>query len=74
MKEHDLALKMAIRTKLYHDKHHFAMLRNKVITRLRKARADFFITIISEAQGNPKIIWTQLKKTHGTTLQCRKVD
>ena len=61
MKECDLPLKRATRTKLYHDKYHFAMLRNKVITGLTKARADFFITIISEARGNPKIIWTQLK-------------
>ena len=65
MKERDLALKMAIRTKFYHDKYHFAMLRNKVITGLRKARADFFIAIISEARGNPKVIWTQLKNLMG---------
>lgn len=36
-----------------------------MITGLRKDRADFFITIISEAQVNPKIIWTQLKKLMG---------
>lgn len=59
MKERDLALKMAIRTNLFYDKYHFAMLRNKVIMGLRKARADF---IISEARGNSKIIWNQLKK------------
>lgn len=60
MKERDLALKMAIRTNLFHDKYHFAMSRNKVIMGLRKARADFFMTIISEARGNSKIIWNQL--------------
>ena len=70
MKERDLALKMAIRTKSYHDKYHFAMLRNKVITGLRKARADFFIPIISEAQNN----MDSVKKTHGTTSQRRKVN
>lgn len=74
MKERDLALKMAIRTNLFHDKYHFAMLRNKVIMGLRKARADFFMTIISEARGNSKIIWNQLKKTHGTTSQSSKAN
>lgn len=74
MKERDLALKMAIRTNLFHDKYHFAMSRNKVIMGLRKARADFFMTIISEARGNSKIIWNQLKKTHGTTSQSSKAN
>ena len=36
------------------------MLRNNVIKELRKAKANFFITIISEASGNPKLIWSDL--------------
>lgn len=42
MKEHDPALKRAIKTNRPHDKHNFAMLRNAVTSMLRKSRANFF--------------------------------
>ena len=41
MKERDLVLKTAIKTKLSYDRQHFANLRNKVVKKLRKAKADF---------------------------------
>lgn len=62
MKERDLALKRAIKTNRPHDKHHFAMRRNAVTSMLRKSRANFFLAIISEARGNTKLVWDQLKK------------
>lgn len=72
MKERDAALKKAIKTKLSHDKHYFVMLRNKVTTLLRKSKANFFLTIISEARGNSKLIWDQLKKLMGQEHKARK--
>jgi len=53
MKERDLALKLANKTKSTHDRGRFTMLRNKVVRSLRKAKADFFITIIEKSNGNP---------------------
>jgi len=52
MKERDNALKLATRSKMVHDRNKFVMLRNKVVRALRKAKADFFITIIENAHGN----------------------
>ena len=71
MKERDLVLKKSIKTKLSHDRHHFAMLRNKVIKKLRKAKADFFLTIIDKAGGNSKMIWKQLKLFTGKKYKER---
>jgi len=65
MKERDNALKLATRSKMVHDRNKFVMLRNKVVRALRKAKADFFITIIENAHGNSKIIWRQIKKLSG---------
>lgn len=48
------------------------MLRNSVTTMLRKSRADFFLTIISEARGNSKLVWDQLKKLIGQEPNSRK--
>jgi len=65
MKERDLALKLANKTKSTHDRGRFTMLRNKVVRSLRKAKADFFITIIEKSNGNPKVIWSQIRKMTG---------
>ena len=62
MKERDSALQTAIKSKMSHDRHIFSRLRNKATRELRKAKADFFITIIENAQGNSKAIWSQIKK------------
>lgn len=55
MKEEDIALKTAIKTKL---RHLFAMLRNKVVN-VDVLRQFFILTIIGKARGNPTIIWKQ---------------
>ncbi len=60
MKKRDLALKNCKQIKFNHDRQHFAMLRNKVVKTLRKAKADFFLRIINEARGNSKTIWNKL--------------
>uniref|UniRef100_A0A8C8E3R6 Reverse transcriptase domain-containing protein n=1 Tax=Oryzias sinensis TaxID=183150 RepID=A0A8C8E3R6_9TELE len=65
MKEQDQALKKANKTKLTHDRGLFAILRNKVVRSLRKAKADFFLTIIEKSHGNSKIIWNQIRKMTG---------
>ncbi len=65
MKKRDLALKTANRSKFSHDRQHFAMLRNKVVKILRKAKADFFLRIINEARGNSKTIWNKLNYLKG---------
>ncbi len=65
MKKRDLALKTANRSKFSHDRQHFAMLRNKVVKTLRKAKADFFLRIINEARGNSKTIWNKLNYLKG---------
>lgn len=41
------------------------MLRNKVVRPLRKAKKDFFLTIIEKSNGNTKIIRNQLRKMIG---------
>ena len=64
MKQRDLALKQALKSKLEHDKCKFIMLSNKLIKELRKAAANFFINIIGEARGNAKPMWKQIKKTN----------
>ena len=66
-------LKTAIKTKLSHDRQHFSSLRNNVVKKLRKAKADFFLTMIEKARGNSKIIWNQLKKSTGHQNKERKL-
>uniref|UniRef100_A0A8C7CP59 Reverse transcriptase domain-containing protein n=1 Tax=Oncorhynchus kisutch TaxID=8019 RepID=A0A8C7CP59_ONCKI len=65
MKERDNALKIALKSKLEHDRRRFTMLRNKVMKEIRQAKANFFINIIGEAKGNSKLIWENLKKLTG---------
>lgn len=50
MKERDSALKRSLKTKLYSDRHRFTSLRNQVIKVIRKAKANFFITVINEGK------------------------
>ncbi len=42
MKERDHALKTSLKTKLSSDRYRFTMLRNSVVKKLQKAKADFF--------------------------------
>ena len=46
--------------------------RNKVLKKLRKAKADFFLTIIDKAGGHSKLIWDQLKTLTGNQHRERK--
>lgn len=66
MKERDLSLKRALKSKQANDKRTFIMLRNKVTKEIRYAKANFFISIISEARGNTKLIWKQIQKLVGS--------
>jgi len=45
MKERDSVLKTAIKNKSIHGRQHFVMLRNKVVMKLRKAKADFLLIL-----------------------------
>lgn len=65
MKERYKALKLANTTKSTHDRGRFTMLRNKVVRSLRKAKADLFLMIIEQSNGNAQIIWNQLRKMTG---------
>lgn len=64
MKEWNNALKIATKSKMSHDRHTFAMLRNKVIKELRKGKADF-ITIFENCHDNSKAIWSHNKTLTG---------
>lgn len=64
MKERDRALKDALKSKSTCAKKLFTTLRNKVVKSIRKAKANFFLTIIDNAKGDSRKIWNQLKKTY----------
>ncbi len=74
MKKQDLALKTANRSKFSHDRQHFAMLRNKVVKTLRKAKADFFLRIINEPRGNSKTIWNKLNYLKVDKKRCHHLN
>lgn len=38
-----------------------------------KAKANFFLTMIEKARGNPRIIWNQLKKLTGQQNKDKKI-
>ncbi len=70
MKERDHALKTSLKTKLSSDRYQF---RNSVVKKLQKAKADFFLTMIEKARGNPRIIWNQLKKLTGQQNEDKNI-
>ena len=72
MKERDSALKRSLKTKFNIDRHRFTSLRNKLLKVIRKAKANFFITIINEAKGNTKLIWEQIKNVMGISHRPRR--
>ncbi len=65
MKERDQLLKQSLKTGLATDRQKCTSLRNKVIKRLRQAKANFFIDTIEEARGNGKKIWQTINKLIG---------
>ena len=64
MKKRDAFLKKFLKSKLNTDHLNFKSSRNKA-TQLRKARANFFLNVISEAKGNPKKYWKSTDKILG---------
>lgn len=68
MKKRDLALQTSLKTKLQIDRHIFTSLRNKVTKDIRVANANFFLSLIGEAKGNPKQIWDNLKQINWKTV------
>ena len=65
MKKRDASLKKFLKSKLSTDHLIFKGLRNKVTQELRKARANFFLDIISDAKGNCKKLWKSIDKLLG---------
>jgi len=65
MKDRDHVLKDFLKFKLPIDRQKFVMLRNRVTRELRKAKANFFISIIHESKGNTTQIWEHIKKLIG---------
>lgn len=72
MKQRDRALKMSLKNKMEHERRLFITLRNKVVKELCMAKATFFINAISEAKGNTKEIWQNLKKLTGKSNTINK--
>ncbi len=60
-KKWDMALKVAVKSKVSSDRHTFIMVWNRVGKELRVAKADFLLNIIEKAAGNTNSIWSQLK-------------
>ncbi|XP_046707928.1 uncharacterized protein LOC124387560 [Silurus meridionalis] len=73
MKERDCALKNSMKSRSASAKILFTTLRNKTVKAIRKAKADFFLTIIENAKGDPKIIWNQLKKLVGRDTKRKQL-
>ena len=67
MKVRDHLLKLALKSGLTIDRQKFTSARNKVTQTLRKAKADFFMTIIESAKGNGRKIWHNINK-----LTCKQ--
>lgn len=57
MKDRDVVLKKAVKTKGNTDMLIFKGLRNKVIYELRQVKSKFYLNILHNAKGNSKLIW-----------------
>lgn len=74
MKKRDVALKKILKSGLKTDRFSFTNLRNKVTAELRKAKANFFLEIIRNAQGNSRIIWKTIDKLIGNEkTKCENI-
>ena len=69
MKKRDFALKIALKSKSINDGRVF-----KVVNELRKAKANFFMTIIKEGKGNSKLIWKNINKLTKTEIKDTDVN
>lgn len=57
MQQRYLTLKTALKSQLAQDKRTFQHLHNKVVTELRKEKANFFIDLINDAKENSRKTW-----------------
>lgn len=69
MCKRDEALRQSLKTGLTTDRIKFTSLRNKVTQSLRKSKADFFLKIIANANGNGKLVWQTINKLTGQHLK-----
>lgn len=60
MKERDMALKKSLKSKSNTDINIYKSLRNRVTKNLRNAKIEYYISTITEAKGNPSILWKQI--------------
>lgn len=60
MKKRDYSLKIYLKSKNNTDLFLFKSLRNQVLNEIRRARANYYIKVLSDAKGNGKNIWKQL--------------
>ena len=65
MKERDILLKVFLKSGLTIDRQRFTSMRNKTTQTLRKAKANFFMDVITSANGNGKLIWQNINKLIG---------
>ena len=65
LKSRDSLLKKYLKSGLSTDRHNFTHIRNKVVQSLRRAKANFFISVIEGAKGNGKKVWQTLNKLLG---------
>lgn len=60
MKKRDHSLKIFLKSKNNTDSLIFKSLRNQVLNEMRRARANYYISVLSDAKGNGKKNWKQL--------------
>ena len=64
-KERDILLKVFLKSGFTIDRQRFTSMRNKTTQTLRKAKANFFLDVITSANGNGKLIWQNINKLIG---------
>ena len=72
MKKRDLVLKKFIKNKRQSDLLLFKSLRNKTTAAFRKTKANYFLTIIKNSNGNSKLLWEQIDKLMGKNTNKNK--
>lgn len=65
MKQRDLALKKATKSKRDSDILIYKVLINKVVKEMRLAKSSFYIQALNEAKGNSKDIWKNINNLTG---------
>ena len=65
--ERDLAWATARKSKNKSDWQHFRYLRNKCVSQIRKAKADFYVNEICDSTNNPSKFWKMIKSLSSGT-------